>query len=198
MKLTDARTDFYRRKARQEGYKSRAAYKLLEAVKKYRLFGQGARVLDIGAAPGGWLQVASEVVGDSGTVVGIDLVAITLELPNVRTIMMDVNDPAAIDRIKELLKGPADAVLSDLSPKISGAWDLDHYKQIDLVVRSLAICDILLRKGGNAIFKLFDGERFVEARSEAEKRFTTVVVMKPQASRRSSSEMYLVCLGRRA
>lgn len=198
MKLQDARTDFYRRKAREEGYRSRAAYKLKEAVGKYKLFGPGARVVDIGAAPGGWLQVASDVVGESGKVVGVDLERITLELPNVQTIKMDINNPATTETVRSLLGGPADAVLSDLSPKISGAWDLDHYRQIDLVIRSLELTDVLLRSGGNAILKLFDGERFSEARKEAEKRFAKVTVMKPKASRRQSSEMYLVCLGRRA
>ena len=197
MKLTEARSDFYRRKAREEGYKSRAAYKLLEAVRKYKLFVEGSRVVDIGAAPGGWLQVTSEIVGESGLVVGVDLDEIRLDLPNVRTIKMDINDAAAGERITALLKGNADSLLSDLSPKISGAWDLDHYKQVDLVIRSLELSDTLMNRGGSAMLKIFDGERFVEARKEAERRFATVTVMKPKASRSSSSEVYLICLGRR-
>ena len=198
MRLSEARTDYYRRKAREEGYKSRAAYKLLEAVKKYRLIKPGDRVLDIGAAPGGWLQVASEAVGASGRVVGIDLEEITLNLPNVRTLRMDVYDKTTLEKARALFDMPADVMLSDLSPKISGAWDMDHYKQVELVLRSLALGDDILRKGGDAMLKLFDGERFLEARKEAENRYSTVVVMKPKASRSGSSEMYLVCLGKRA
>lgn len=194
MRLADAKSDYYRRKAREEGYKSRAAYKLLEAVKKYRLIKPGDRVLDIGAAPGGWLQVASEAVGESGRVVGVDLDEVRLNLPNVRTLMMDVYNPATLATVRALFDLPADVVLSDLSPKISGAWDLDHYKQVELVLRSLGLIDDILRKGGNAMLKLFDGERFLESRKEAEKRFKTVVVMKPKASRGESSEMYFVCL----
>ena len=198
MRLSEARTDYYRRKAREEGYKSRAAFKLLEAVKKYRLIRPGDRVLDLGAAPGGWLQVASESAGESGRVVGVDLSEIRLNLPNVRTLRMDVHDPETLERALTLLGGPADVLLSDLSPKISGAWDLDHYRQVDLVMRSLEIGDRVQKKGGNAMLKLFDGERFQEARKAAEGRYATVVVLKPKASRRQSSELYFVCLSRRA
>ena len=198
MRLSEAKTDYYRRRAREQGYKSRAAFKLLEAVKRYRLIRPGDRVLDIGAAPGGWLQVASEAAGESGLVVGVDLDEVRLNLPNVRTLRMDVYDPQTLEKLRGLLGSKADALLSDLSPKISGAWDLDHYKQIDLVLRSLSFGDEILRKGGNAMLKLFDGERFLEARGEAEKRYSRVVVMKPKASRSESSEMYLVCLDRLA
>ncbi len=198
MRLSEARTDYYRRKAREQGYKSRAAYKLLEAVQKYKLIRPGDRVLDIGAAPGGWLQVASEAVGDGGRIMGVDLSEIRLNLPNVRTIRMDVYDPSTLEKVRALLGSEADVLLSDLSPKISGAWDLDHFRQIDLVLRSMSLGDEMLRKGGNAMLKLFDGERFTEAKREAEKRYSRVVVMKPKASRSESSEMYLVCLDRRA
>lgn len=198
MRLSEARTDYYRRRAREQGYKSRAAYKLLEVVQKYKLIKPGDRVLDIGAAPGGWLQVASQTVGENGRIVGVDLSEIRLNLPNVRTIRMDVYDLAALEKVRALLGSDADVLLSDLSPKISGAWDLDHYRQIDLVLRSLSLGDEILRKGGNAMLKLFDGERFAEVKKEAEKRYLRVVVVKPKASRSESSEMYLVCLDRRA
>jgi 23S rRNA (uridine2552-2'-O)-methyltransferase len=198
LKLSEAKTDYYRRMAREQGYKSRAAFKLLEAVTKYKLIKPGDRVLDIGAAPGGWLQVASETVGESGRVVGIDLSEVRLNLPNVRTLTMDVYDPNALERVRSLLGSRADVLLSDLSPKISGSWDLDHYLQVDLVLRSFTLGDEILRKGGNAMLKIFDGERFQEARKEAERRYSTVVIMKPKASRSESSEMYLVCLNKRA
>ena len=198
MRLSEARTDYYRRRAREQGYKSRAAYKLLEAVRKYRLVRPGDRVLDIGAAPGGWLQVACETVGETGKVVGVDLSEIRLHLDNLSTLMMDVYDPATVSKVTGLLGGKADVLLSDLSPKISGTWDFDHYRQVDLVIRSLDLGDEVLRKGGNAMLKVFEGERFMEAKRAAEQRYSTVVVMKPQASRKESSEMYLVCLNKRA
>jgi len=196
LKLDQAKRDYYRRLAREQGYKSRAAYKLLEAVRKYKLIKPGDRVMDIGAAPGGWVQVASEAVGDDGLVIGVDLSPVDLDLPNAHTLQMDVNDDSLFETVKTLLPGDADVLLSDISPNISGAWDLDHYRQIDLTLRSLQLSDLLLRTGGNAMFKIFEGERFAEIRKEAEKRFKTVTIMKPRASRRESSEIYLVCLGR--
>jgi 23S rRNA (uridine2552-2'-O)-methyltransferase len=98
--------------------------------------------------------------------------------------------------VKGLLGRPADVLLSDLSPRISGVWELDQYKQIDLTMTSLAVGDSLLRPGGKAMFKVFQGERFSEAEREARRRYNFVAIMKPHASRNASSEMYLVCLGR--
>ncbi|MGA2199745.1 MAG: RlmE family RNA methyltransferase [Nitrososphaerales archaeon] len=197
MRLSEARRDYYRKRAKEEGYESRAAFKLLEAIKKYRLIRPGDRVIDLGAAPGGWLQVASQAVGSTGIVVGVDLSPIRIELDNTHTLKMDINDPKLAETVKELLKRPADVLLSDLSPRISGVWDLDQYKQIDLTIRSITVGDTLLRAGGNAMFKCFQGERFNEAEMEARKRYDFVAIMKPNASRNASSEMYLLCLGRR-
>jgi 23S rRNA (uridine2552-2'-O)-methyltransferase len=202
LKLEEAKKDYYRRLAREEGYKSRAAYKLLEAVTKYRLIKPRDRVLDLGSAPGGWIQVSAETVGNSGLVIGIDLSPIKLApQPNVRLIQADINDPDIADRVRDLIKPPralpVDVLLSDLSPNISGVWELDHFKQIELTLRSLTIGDSLLRVGGNAMLKVFDGERFGEINKEAERRFQVVHIMKPKASRRESSEVYLLCLARR-
>lgn len=196
MRLSEARKDFYRRKAREEGYKSRAAYKLLEAVQKYKLIKPGDRVIDLGAAPGGWLQVASQAVGGQGLAVGVDLSPIRLEADNMRTLRMDINDPALPETVKGLLTRPADVLLSDLSPRISGVWDLDQYRQIELTLKSITLGDELLKAGGNAMLKVFQGERFKEAEGEARKRYNFVAIMKPRASRNESSEMYLLCLGR--
>jgi 23S rRNA (uridine2552-2'-O)-methyltransferase len=196
LRLSEARKDFYRRKAREEGYKSRAAYKLLEAVQKYKLIKPGDRVIDLGAAPGGWLQVASQAVGGQGLAVGVDLSPIRLEADNMRTLRMDINDPALPETVKGLLTRPADVLLSDLSPRISGVWDLDQYRQIELTLKSITLGDELLKAGGNAMLKVFQGERFKEAEGEARKRYNFVAIMKPRASRNESSEMYLLCLGR--
>jgi 23S rRNA (uridine2552-2'-O)-methyltransferase len=196
LRLSEARKDYYRKRAKEEGYKSRAAFKLLEAIKKYKLIKPGDRVVDMGAAPGGWLQVASQAVGTTGIVVGVDLSPIDVEMDNTHTLKMDINDPKLSETVKELLQRPADVLLSDLSPKISGVWDLDQYRQIDLTIKSLTVGDELLRPGGNAMFKVFEGERFTEAEQEARKRYKFVAIMKPAASRNESSEMYLLCLGR--
>ncbi len=195
MKLEDARRDQYRKLAREEGYKSRAAYKLLESVRKYQLIKRGDVVLDFGAAPGGWLQVAAEAVGESGLVVGVDLEPVHLSEPNVMAIQSDVNSPELSLRIEKALPRKADVVLSDLSPQVIGTWDIDHYRQIELTLTAAGLMGGFLRTGGNAMFKVFDGERFGEVRSKLSKRFQKVQITKPKASRRGSSELYLVCFG---
>jgi 23S rRNA (uridine2552-2'-O)-methyltransferase len=197
VKLQDARKEYYRRLAREQGYKSRAAFKLLEMSKSYRLIRLGDFVADFGAAPGGWVQVASEIVGDSGLVVALDVVPINLKEKNVRIVTGDVFDDGTIERVKMLLHRRLDVGLSDLSPNITGAWDLDHYRQVELVLRALAVFGDLLREGGNVIVKVFDGDRLLEVRRTMEQMFRSVSIVKPMASRRESSELYLVGLGYR-
>jgi 23S rRNA (uridine2552-2'-O)-methyltransferase len=195
MKLEDAKRDQYRRLAREEGYKSRAAYKLLENVRKYQLIKKGDVVLDFGAAPGGWLQVALEAAGDSGLIVGVDLEPVDLSEPNMVTIQSDVKSPELPLKLEKALPRKADVVLSDLSPQVMGTWDLDHYRQIDLTMAAASLMAGFLRKGGNAMFKVFDGERFVEMRTTLTKQFEKVQITKPKASRKGSAELYLVCFG---
>jgi len=195
MKLEDARRDHYRKMAREQGYKSRAAYKLLEEIRKYKLIKRGDVVLDFGAAPGGWLQVASTVVGEQGLVVGVDLDRISLREENLETIQSDVRAPNLPLAIEKSLPRQADVVLSDLSPHVIGTWDLDHNRQVELTLAAISLMARFLRVGGNAMFKIFDGDRFGEVRAELKRRFETVQVKKPDASRKGSSELYLVCLG---
>lgn len=193
MRLEDAKRDQYRRLAREEGYKSRAAYKLLENVRKYQLIKSGDVVLDFGAAPGGWLQVASEAAGGSGLVVGVDLEPVELDEPNIVSIQSDVRSPELAVKLEKALPRKADVVLSDLSPQVMGTWDLDHYRQIDLTMAAASLMGGFLRKGGNAMFKVFDGERFGETRAMLSKQFRKVQITKPKASRKGSAELYLVC-----
>jgi len=195
MKLEDARRDQYRRLAREQGYKSRAAYKLLENVRKYQLIKEGDMVLDFGAAPGGWLQVAAEAVGESGLVVGVDIEPVHVGEPNVVTIQSDVNSPELSVKLEKVMPRKADVILSDLSPQVMGTWDLDHYRQIELTLTAARLTAGFLRKGGNAMFKVFDGERFTEIRAALSAQFRRVQITKPKASRRASSELYLVCFG---
>ena len=155
----------------------------------------GDVVIDFGAAPGGWVQVASEIVGESGLVVAMDMVPLKVSESNMRMVMGDVYDDRAIARLKSLLPRKADVVLSDLSPNITGAWDLDHYRQVELVLRVVLLMGDLLKKGGNAMLKVFDGDRFLEAKRTLDSRFRVTSIVKPKASRRQSSELYLVGLG---
>lgn len=195
MRLHEARRDQYRRLAKEQGYKSRAAFKLIEATEKYGFMGEGDRVVDFGAAPGGWLQVCAQLLGPSGRVVGVDLHEIHVKDKNVATLVMDVNDPRVADRVIHILGRQADVVLSDLAPSVSGVWELDQTRQADLTLRVLDLSGSLLRRGGSAFLKLFEGERSPEVREALRKRFDVVRAFKPAASRSASSELYYYCEG---
>lgn len=194
MRLQDARRDHYRRLAKDQGYRSRAAYKLKQLNDSYRILKRGHRVVDIGCAPGGWVQVATKEVGPGGRVVGIDLKPVE-PVPGAALLQGSIGDPAAVRQIVEALgDAPADAVLSDLAPNVSGMWEVDHARQIDLTKSALALAKQVLREGGSAVFKVFEGEFLKELRDELGRSFGRVLVSKPTASRQESSELYLVCL----
>ena len=197
MRLHEARRDLYRRLAKEQGYKSRAAFKLIEANERYGFLREGGRVLDFGAAPGGWMQVASEIVGPEGRVVGIDISPVRLKEKNAVAIKMDINDPGVADKAREALGGAADVILSDLSPSVSGVWELDQNRQVDLTLRVLALSRGLLRDRGSVFCKLFEGERAQEVRDRFRETFASVRVVKPAASRSASSELYYFCEGPR-
>jgi 23S rRNA (uridine2552-2'-O)-methyltransferase len=194
LRLDEARRDLYRRLAKEQGYKSRAAFKLIEANEKYGFIREGDVVVDLGAAPGGWLQVCSRLVGTSGKVIGVDLHDIHLKEKNVSTITMDVNDQRTTEKVLAVSGKQADVVLSDLAPSVSGVWELDQTLQVDLTLRVLELCEQVLKKGGSVFAKLFEGERSPEVRTEMKRRFRDVRVIKPAASRSASSELYYCCL----
>ena len=194
MRLADARRDHYRRLAKDQGYRSRAAYKLKQLNDSYRILKKGYRVVDIGCAPGGWVQVATHEVGQSGKVVGIDLKPVD-PVQGSTILQGSIDDPVAVNKIIEAMGGlRADAVLSDLAPNVSGMWDVDHAKQIDLTRNALALAKQVLRERGSAVFKVFEGEFLRELKGEMAASFEKVLVSKPTASRQQSSELYLVCL----
>ena len=197
MRLHEARRDLVRRLAKEQGYKSMAAFKLIEENERYGFFREGGRVVDFGAAPGGWLQVASELVGPQGRVVGVDLSPIRLKAENVITIRMDVHDPAVSAKVREVLGGRADVILSDLAPTVSGVWELDQTRQVDLTLRVLELSRELLKDGGSVFCKLFEGEGSQEVRDSFRRGFDSVRVVKPAASRNASSELYYFCEGPR-
>jgi 23S rRNA (uridine2552-2'-O)-methyltransferase len=195
MKLHEARRDLYRRLAKEQGYRSRAAFKLIQAVEKYHFIKPGDRIVDFGAAPGGWMQVAAHLVGDDGIVVGVDSRDVRLRGKNLKAIEVDVYDPQAKQRILDALGGMADAVLSDLAPTVSGVWELDQGRQVDLTLRVLELSESILRRDGSGFFKLFEGERSQEVRDEFRRCFRAVRPVKPAASRNVSSELYYYCEG---
>jgi 23S rRNA (uridine2552-2'-O)-methyltransferase len=194
MKLIDARRDFYRKLAHQEGYRSRAAYKLKELNKSYRIIGPGFYVLDLGCSPGGWTQVATELAGNKGKVLGVDT-SFVEEIPNAHIIRGNIEDESVVEEIFSYFGRKVNAVICDLSPQVSGTWSIDHAKQIALNYAATKIMDHVLAYRGNALFKVFDGEYSNEFRDYVKKKFTKVQLRKPKASRKTSSELYFICLG---
>ncbi len=192
MKLSDARKDRYRKLAKENQYRSRAVYKLSQLNKSYHFLKKGMKVVDIGSAPGGWLQIASKIIGPNGLIVGIDIKEIE-SIPNVITITGDIEDENTVNKLMDILNGKADVVLSDLAPNVSGLWEMDHLKQIDLTKKAVDITKIVLKEDGNALYKLFQGESTSEFINYMKQLFSTVVIAKPDASRKQSSEIYLVC-----
>ena len=194
MKLIDARRDHYRKLAHEEGFRSRSVYKLLELNKSYRIIGSGFYVLDLGCAPGGWTQVASKHVGNKGKVMGIDM-AYVEEIPNAYIQKGNIEDESLAQDILSFFGGKINAVISDLSPQVSGNWTVDHSKQISLNYSAAKIMEQVLAKKGNALFKVFDGEYSNEFYQYLKKKFAKVKLKKPKASRKPSSELYCICLG---
>lgn len=195
MRLEHAKRDYYRRKAREEGYRSRAAYKLKQINNKYHLMQHGSKVIDLGCAPGGWLQVISQLVGNVGQVIGVDVQPVKSLSKNTIVIQDDITSSSAIERITDELRGDrADLVLADLSPKLSGIWDMDHYKQLDLCNSVVDILPLLLDIGGSCVIKAFQGDELQNLLQRLRQSFARVEISKPSASRKESSEVYLVNL----
>jgi len=183
-------------KAKSEGYRSRAAYKLLELNRRFHLLRPGDRVVDLGAAPGGWLQVCSRLVGKNGRVVGVDLQPIEpLREENVLIIHGDVGSEECQRQILQLLGSPADCVLSDLSPRLSGIRDADISRSIALVRSALSIACRLLRPGGAFLTKCFMAEELKSLSLELQQRFRLLQRTRPESTRKGSSEIYLCAQG---
>ena len=188
--------DQYYRLAKIKGYRSRAAYKLLQANRSYGLIRAGDKVLDLGSHPGGWLQIAREVVGPEGLVVGVDIKDVgPLPYLNVKVLKTDIYADDLVGKILAETKGPVDAVISDLAPSIIGSWDVDHARQVDLARVAFRISKEILRHGGNVLIKLFQGPELKEYQDEAALLFQRSRLLKPKASRPESSEVYFLGLG---
>ena len=191
--LNERKNDPYHRWAQEQGYRSRAAFKLMQLDERFNFLKAGRKVLDIGAAPGGWLQVACEAVGDHGMVVGVDLEPIEpLEYSNVETLQGDILDEETREEIREVVNGKLDVVLSDIAPNVSGNWEVDHFRQIDLAKMSLSIASRMLKKNGWFIVKVFQGSEYDRYLKQVKTLFKKVKVVKPKASRKRSAEIYII------
>jgi len=193
--IQDRKRDYYYKKAKAENYRSRATYKLSEAAVKYGFIRKGDVVVDLGAAPGGWIQAARKIVGKTGFVLGVDLKPIApFPQEYVRTIVADFTEPETLQQILDFLPRKADVVLSDASPNISGIWEVDNARQIDLAAQALQIALSVLRSSGNFFVKVFEGDMLPGFVKTVKKHFEDVKVIKPKASRAKSSEMFLLAM----
>lgn len=196
--IEERKRDAFYRKAKREGYRSRAVYKLKEIDKKFRILRKGQTVIDLGAAPGGWLQYVAETIGNKGTVIGVDIKEIApLPYENVKTLKADVFQENIEKQILKLLGSKADVILSDLSPKISGVWEVDVARSVAMCERVVELSRKLLKKNGRLIMKIFEGMDTKRILSLLERNFSFIKLFKPAASRKKSSELYIICLGYR-
>jgi 23S rRNA (uridine2552-2'-O)-methyltransferase len=187
------RKDALYQRAKREGYRSRAAYKLLELQKRARILRRGQVVVDLGAWPGGWLQVAAEIVGPSGRVVGLDVAPIDpLPSPQITVLREDVTDPTCAARVRDLLGRAADVVLSDLAPKLTGIAPRDAAQEELLADAALAFVSAVLRPGGMLVTKTLGGAPGERLRGLLRERFASVRQVGLAATRKGSSELYLL------
>ncbi|QUX94661.1 23S rRNA (uridine(2552)-2'-O)-methyltransferase RlmE [Marinomonas sp. CT5] len=184
--------DPYVKKSQQDGYRSRASYKLIEINDKDKLFRPAIRVVDLGAAPGGWSQVAAKLVGDKGTVVASDILEMA-PLPGVSFVQGDFTEQEVYEAIlTEVGDEKADLVISDMAPNMSGNSSSDQPQAMYLVELALDMATQVLRPGGNFLVKVFQGEGFDEYLKTMRSQFGSVVTRKPDASRARSREVYLL------
>ncbi len=191
-----SRHDRFHQNARKKGFNSRAVFKLEEIDKKARLIGKGHRVLDLGCAPGSWLQYAATKTGITGTLVGIDRFEVDLGLPNGRTLVGNVYTVEIPDLLGELEQ--FDVVLSDMAPDTTGVRSVDQTRSEQLFERALDIVDATLAPGGAFLGKLFQGPEFQALIKRCRRDFTKVKIIKPEGSRKESIEQYICATGYRA
>ncbi len=186
--------DPYVARAKREGYRSRAAFKLLEIDEKYKILKPGQKIVDLGAAPGGWSQIAAKVVGPKGKVVGIDLLPID-PMAGVEFIQLDFLDESAPGKLIEMLGGPADIVMSDMAANTTGHKKTDHLRIIGLAEAAIYFAREILAPGGAFVAKVFQGGTENQLLADLKRDFAVVRHVKPAASRADSAELYVLATG---
>ena len=187
------RTDAFQKRARREGYRSRSVYKLMDIQKRSKIFRKDDTVLDLGAAPGGWSQIALEYIGEDGKLVGMDLQHI-LPLKGAQFLQGDIREPETRKELEKLVP-KADVVLSDMSPNLSGNYSVDQARSVEL--SSLALEIASERKATSFVVKVFEGSDFQDFRRAVIDEFGSVRTLSPEASRKQSSEVYLIAKRKR-
>lgn len=196
--MSEWRDDPFHRRARAEGFRARSAYKLAELDDRFHLFRSGDYVVDLGAAPGAWLQIAAARVGPRGRVVGVDVSPIEpLSTPNVVLVQADVREAPTASVIRDRLGRPADVVLSDLAPKLTGIRATDEARSAELSESTIELLRALLHPGGRFLAKLFMDPGYAAAVARLRRVFAQVKTTRPEATRRRSTELYAVALGYR-
>lgn len=193
--LERQRSDLYTQQAKQQGYRSRAAFKLLEIQLKDKILRKGMTVVDLGAAPGGWTQVVSKLVGQTGIIAALDILPIE-PLPGVDIVQGDFQEEAVFTQLMILLKGkPVDLVISDMAPNLSGIASVDQPRSIYLGELALSFAQSVLVGGGTLLVKIFQGQGFETYWSMLKEQFKQVVIRKPKSSRAESREIYVLAKG---
>lgn len=187
--------DTYVKKSWQDGYRSRAAYKLLEINERDQLLRPGITVLDLGAAPGGWAQIASKILGDKGHVIATDILEME-PLPHVEFLQGDFREQSVFDQLIKMLEGrPVALVISDMAPNISGVTSVDQPRSIYLAELALDMARRVLMPGGDFLVKVFQGSGDEALRKQIQASFQKILVRKPKASRPQSREVYILARG---
>ena len=188
------RKDAYHQRAKREGFRSRAAYKLADVQKRHKLLRRGQKVFDLGCWPGGWLQVTAAIIGPQGRLVGIDKAALDEPMVErqVAVLQGDLEAPDTVERLLEALGGPADVVLSDAAPKITGVRDTDRANEERLLEAIEALLPALLRPGGDLLLKIMEGPEAQQIDKRLRRCFERGKTVKPEASRKGTTERYLL------
>ncbi len=187
------RSDAFQRRARREGYRSRSVYKLMDIQKRSKIFRKDDTVLDLGAAPGGWSQIALEYIGEDGKLIGVDLQHI-LPLKGAQFLQGDIREPETRKELEKLVP-KVDVVLSDMSPNLSGNYSVDQARSVELALFALEIASE--RKANSFVVKVFEGSDFQDFRKAVIDEFGSVRTLSPEASRKQSSEVYLIAKRKR-
>jgi 23S rRNA (uridine2552-2'-O)-methyltransferase len=202
VKRADLKHDRFYKAAKREGYRSRSAFKLLQIVNKFGIIKPGDAVVDLGAAPGGWSQVAHELVGEQGVVVSVDMLPME-RIDGVTVLKGDItNEEETVLNIKEALiakgRDAADIVISDAAPQLSGNKDYDQFRSFELSTAALNVAIKLLKPGGKFVTKIFQGEYYPLFYKSVKEKFRTTKAYAPEASRKRSAEVYVVGKGYKA
>ncbi len=188
----EKKKEYFYNEAKRKGYRSRSAFKLKQIQNKFKIIRKTDFVLDLGAAPGGWSQVSNEIIGKNGKIIGIDLLNIK-PIDGIQFLQEDITEKSTILKIIKIVgENGVDVLLSDMSPNISGNYSIDHANSVHLCKQSLNLVDKILKDNGNFLCKLFMGEEFDDFIKIFKNKFKNVKLYSPPASRKSSSEIYII------